>query len=57
MFVSLKQAREIALENYKLARAGGDPRQAKATKAEVKPFCPTFAACAEDAGLSERGNQ
>ena len=55
MFVTLKEVRAIAQENYKLARAGGDPRQAKAAKAEVKPFCPTFAACAEDAGLSERG--
>lgn len=54
MFVTLKEARAIAQENYKLARAGGDPRQAKATQAEVKPICPTFKEIAEDAGLSDR---
>jgi len=37
-YVSLAEAREIALENKKLARAGGDPLQAKREAQAVLPF-------------------
>lgn len=43
MFVSLKEARAAAMDNYQCARNGGDPRRGKEQQTEVKPFCPTFA--------------
>ena len=54
MFVSLKEARAIAQENYKVARAGGNPRRKMEAKTEVKPLVPSFKEIAEDAGLSNR---